>query len=61
MHLHIYTTNPYESVNSIPETLRIENGGRFESRRSVEISIYIVRDRLKGTNQKMFPNPTTDI
>ncbi len=49
---HKYTTNPLESFNSILETLRMKNGGQYDSRRSVEISIYIIRDRLKWSKRE---------
>jgi transposase-like protein len=48
----IYTTNPSENFNSRLEILRINNGGFFQSGNSLDISIYILYDRLINSKWK---------
>lgn len=52
---HIYTTNPVESVHSSFEKMRIKKGGFFQSMDTLNVSIFIVSDKLNLTWKKPIP------
>ena len=52
---HIYTTNPVESVHSSFEKMRIKKGGFFKSMDTLNVSIFIVSDKLNLTWKKPIP------
>ncbi len=43
---HIYTTNVVENFNRQLESMRVENGGYFQSVKTLEVSIYIKYQNL---------------
>ena len=52
---HIYTNNPVESVDSSFEKMRIKKGGFFKSMDTLNVSIFIVSDKLNLTWKKPIP------
>ena len=46
---HIYTTNPIESFNSRLEVTRVNSGGYFQSKKTADVAIYVVANRLENT------------
>jgi putative transposase len=44
---HIYTTNTVENFNSRLEVTRVNSGGYFQSKRTADVAIYVVANRLE--------------
>jgi len=49
---HIYTTNAVENFNSRLEVSRVNSGGYFQSKKTADIAIFIIADRLENTKWK---------
>lgn len=57
MQRYIYTTNAVESFNSMVNRVRLIGGGFFQSLKTLEVNIYLIRQRLKrGKWKNSIPN-----